>query len=269
MHAGRGVGLSATLLLDGRVLVVGGRTEVAGVGEDTAELFDPNTGSWTQTSANVGIERYNHAALRLSDGSVLICGGIKNGAIQGAARVYHPDTDSWEVAQRMTHTRERHQLSLLSDGSVLITGGTTSTRNRNSTIPLSETFSITTSIAHQRRGHTATTLRDGRILLVGSDGGTIGTAEVFDPERPAPTVVGGSFYEVASGHAATLLLDGSVLVVGGEDSSGTAVELRPRCSILQQSVGRAARSWIMASQVTMSRVWVTDGSCCSPAKHSF
>jgi hypothetical protein len=66
-------GWTATLLADGRVLVVGGFTG----GNETrasAELYDPGTRTWTAT-ASLGLARADHTATLLPDGSVLVAGG--------------------------------------------------------------------------------------------------------------------------------------------------------------------------------------------------
>jgi hypothetical protein len=67
---------TATLLLDGKVLVVGGnRGNTSPASVDTAELYDPSTGIWSFTSSlNAG--RYWHTATLLSNGKVLVAGGI-------------------------------------------------------------------------------------------------------------------------------------------------------------------------------------------------
>lgn len=61
-------GEPATLLSDGRVLIVG---SVNGAG---AELYDPGTGSWT-VAGNMTIPRHGHTATLLPDGTVLVVGG--------------------------------------------------------------------------------------------------------------------------------------------------------------------------------------------------
>ena len=62
-------GHTATLLLDGKVLVAGGIGALT-----SAELYDPATGIWTTTgSLNHG--RANHTATLLNNGKVLVAGG--------------------------------------------------------------------------------------------------------------------------------------------------------------------------------------------------
>ncbi len=66
-----GEGHTATLLPDGRVLVVGGYRDdwLA-----TAELYDPGSGRWTATGS-MAEARGAFAATRLPDGRVLVVGG--------------------------------------------------------------------------------------------------------------------------------------------------------------------------------------------------
>ena len=72
---------TATLLDDGRVLVVGGVTYGGMVGADhvtdvldTAEIYDPATDTWTPTPL-MSRHRAGHIAIKLPDGRVLVAGG--------------------------------------------------------------------------------------------------------------------------------------------------------------------------------------------------
>lgn len=85
---------TATLLLNGKVLVAGGRIgPVANVSAVSAELYDPGSGTWTATTNMDGL-RANQTATLLPDGKVLIAGGL--GVIGGSfsplasAELYDP-----------------------------------------------------------------------------------------------------------------------------------------------------------------------------------
>src|SRR5438477_12567138 len=70
---------TATLLLNGKVLIAGGR----GIGADptnTVELYDPSTGAWTATGP-LSVEHAEHTATLLANGKVLVAGGFSSNYI--------------------------------------------------------------------------------------------------------------------------------------------------------------------------------------------
>jgi hypothetical protein len=70
-------GHKATLLTNGKVLVTGGYYSSGGSisAVNSAELFDPASGTWTTTSP-LGTARAMHTATLLPDGEVLVAGGF-------------------------------------------------------------------------------------------------------------------------------------------------------------------------------------------------
>ena len=64
---------TATVLASGAVLITGGRT-AAESAANTAESYDPASGTWT-TSGSLAAARYAHTATALENGQVLIAGG--------------------------------------------------------------------------------------------------------------------------------------------------------------------------------------------------
>ena len=69
-------GHTATLLPDGRVLLIGGMISVRGdeVSTDTTEIYDPKTGTY-KPSGRLSTARSGHTATLLKDGDVLVTGG--------------------------------------------------------------------------------------------------------------------------------------------------------------------------------------------------
>ncbi len=63
---------TATLLPDGRVLIVGGNSVTDTL--TSAEIYDPLTGSFAVTGS-MGTPRSTHTATLLPDGTVLVAGG--------------------------------------------------------------------------------------------------------------------------------------------------------------------------------------------------
>src|SRR4051812_33245748 len=72
MNSGRG-SHTATLLSDGKLLVVGGNTNYnfGYIPTPTAEVYDPDNGTWT-TMAPSSVARGFHSATLLTNGKVLV-----------------------------------------------------------------------------------------------------------------------------------------------------------------------------------------------------
>lgn len=66
------VGHSASMLLDGKVLVCGGQD--ASIYLSSCEVYDPSTGIWIITNS-MNDRRIFHTASVLLDGKVLVTGG--------------------------------------------------------------------------------------------------------------------------------------------------------------------------------------------------
>ena len=220
---------TATLLLDGRVLIAGDRT---------AELFDPRSGQFTRTG-DLKVERIEHSATRLPDGRVLIAGGGFTRSAVGAisfnasAEIYDPATGTFAFTSDMDLVRRGNRGTLLANGKVLITGGAEPFHdfNRRAMLfdPASETFSPTGEMVSGQFYHTATLLSDGRVLLTnGSYGGDPSDfdwvrPEIYDPATgvffplPEMAIPGVHFLR------ATLLPNGKVLLSGGWRYDGQPV----------------------------------------------
>ena len=242
---------TATLLPNGKVLVVGGGVGVASTAAtgivgpfQSAELYDPDEGTWT-TTGDLNTPRLGHTATLLPNGKVLVAAGIPpvafvgidpSAIISNTAELYDPDTGTWSYSGLLNTGRYGHTATLLTDGNVLVVGGSVPLVANGATpigltclnsaeiyFPETGTWSSTGSLNVGRSGHTATLLADGKVLAAGGScaGVLIGTvppyldsAEVYDPgtgtwSNTASLRVG------RSDHTATLLENGMVLVAGG------------------------------------------------------
>jgi hypothetical protein len=230
---------TATRLLNGKVLIVGGIVESVVDGPDdqkpvpAAEIYDRITDGFDAAGNDTISNRIDHTATLLPSGRVLITGGVLTGGpALGTATVYDPAIDqfvptSGEMAMERTH----HAAVLLPSGLVLITGGTDLSGDPT---PRCELFDPNTGLFRAtaaqmttaRALHTATLLPSGEVLIVGGTAsfgaGTeasddnLGTAEIYDPitEQLHPTggLVGP--HPPIGASTATLLPSGEVLILG-------------------------------------------------------
>lgn len=163
---------TATLLTDGRVLIAGGETgPLTMVGFpvfNTAEIFDPVTGQFSQTGP-MQVQRDRFFATRLSSGKVLVGGGFVPG---GSAELFDPTTGTFTPTGSMRLSRANPAVAVLSSGLVLVAGGNTPVVADNSAElydPESGIFAPTGSMGVGRNASRATALLDGRILVTGGD----------------------------------------------------------------------------------------------------
>src|SRR6266571_3996260 len=113
---------TATLLPDGRVLVVGG--EHGHYPLASAELYDPATGTWSDTGS-LNTARDSHTATLLPNGMVLVAGGRETipGIGLASAELYDPATGTWSPTGSLDTARVFNTETLLRNGKVLVTGG--------------------------------------------------------------------------------------------------------------------------------------------------
>ena len=226
---------TATVLADGRVLIVGGQyaaydatamymsaTKVAA----TAEIYDPATETFTATGSLAG-PRFNHTATLLPDGRVLIAGGASDTALVAVAELFDPATGTFQKTGSLLTPRNAAVATLLGSGKVLIAGGTNGSDLASCELydPATGSFVATGGLVSPRQGHTATVLTDGRVLLVGGGIFTIPpnfvTAEIYDPATGLSSATG-PLAARRDSHTATRLGDGRVLIAGGEGGGGSS-----------------------------------------------
>jgi N-acetylneuraminic acid mutarotase len=121
-------GHTATLLPNGKVLVAGGYNFTGNrfTALNSAELYDPATGTWSITGS-LNVARSDHSASLLSNGKVLVAGGQVFDtwpyASLNGAELYDPATGTWSLTANLNTARGSHTATLLPDGKVLVAGG--------------------------------------------------------------------------------------------------------------------------------------------------
>lgn len=219
--ASQRVGHTATLLANGKVLVVGGtvnRTQYL----KTAELYDPITNSWSPTGS-LSEGRISHTATRLNNGKILAVGGTSTQESPNSVEIYDPATGIWSLGAPLHFSQHNHGATLLNDGRVLITDGfiAASYLGRNQTEiydPVTNSWSLVDSNYAERyflTPYNIVTLNDGKVFTAGGSGNFDFYPEIFDISQNNWRDTG---YMIANRyrHTSTLLPDGKVLVAGGK-----------------------------------------------------
>jgi N-acetylneuraminic acid mutarotase len=117
-------GATATLLNDGRVLLVGGLTgQPPAASTSPPELYDPTANSWSM-AGTMNTNRVAHIAALLPNGKVLAAGGRDgNEDTVSTAELYDPNTNTWSPAASMATPRANGGAVLLPLGQVFAIGG--------------------------------------------------------------------------------------------------------------------------------------------------
>jgi large repetitive protein len=200
------------MLVSAVLLSLAASPKTSRVGHDGSESTDnvKTTPGWTVTG-NMTFERSSQTATLLSNGKVLVTGGLVGGTDPTIAELYDPATGTWSNTGSMAAPRSHHAATLLPNGKVLVTGGNSSAELYD---PTTGTWSNTGGMATIRQGPTATLLLNGKVLVVGGNSGSVTTAELYDPATGTWSSAG-SLGSARYSFTATLLSNGKVLIAGG------------------------------------------------------
>ncbi|MGA3240903.1 MAG: kelch repeat-containing protein [Bryobacteraceae bacterium] len=237
---------TATLLMDGRVLIAGGQNGASANRLSSTEIYDPVAKTFTP-GPNMTIGRTGHTATLLVDGRVLIVDGEQtppgaNGIEPGgSAELFDPAAGSFTQTGSLLMARQGFNATLLANGKVLVTGGVAGVTDSGYMIGDPEIYDPATgafTVAGFYAGSLAS-LNTGGIFGFGSvsallaDGTTLFATEpacqVYDPTTATFSlqgpiyvtwaVPGGSTFtpDYIVEQTASLLLNGRILLAGGEN----------------------------------------------------
>ena len=261
MHTRRALHV-AQLLADGRVLVAGGRTCDQPpptacnftFRTDTAEIYDPATGTWTP-AGRMKEARHTSAAVRLADGTVVVPAGFTEKGNGDTADIYDPATGRWSESRRLNVPRARQGAMVLADGSVLVAAGFQGGDTSEVYDPARRTWSFSGTMSLPTRfNFSYVVMPNGKALVAG--GATFPpasrptSAEVYDPATGSWSSAGamssehGSSSSLANSDQAVVLSSnpwslayapnvcggncGKVLVVGNSPTGATEL-YTPTC----------------------------------------
>ena len=249
---------ASSKLPDGRVLVSGGYVDFSNAlfdfistmngAQDTAEIYDPVTDTWTVLVQEMASKRAGHAQVSLPSGDILIISGTNGGTTGQFGGAFPTWTSSCEIYNLATGTlfpttslipgRAGFGASVLGNGDVLLSGGTRAGGGYGEAIASNTclvfdgaSWSSTAPLTQAIAFHTQVASADGGALIHGGMIGDLSTlvstsvAGKHDGVSYTPLSLIGSNpavpaqADVARGtHTMTELFDGSFLILGGASS---------------------------------------------------
>jgi Kelch motif protein len=188
-------------------------------------VFAGTSGTWSNTGA-MNVARYQHTATLLSNGEVLVTGGVNSTGYLSSVEVYNPSTGKWTLTANMSIPRTGHDAVLLQNGQVLVAGGYNASTPNCTFLATAELYNPSTGLWTEagamtagRADFTLTVLSNGQVLAAGGDncgGGGLTSAELYNPATGAWTATGSMTLGNQSNDA-VLLSNGEVFVIGNHN----------------------------------------------------
>jgi hypothetical protein len=177
MTSGRFAPIAAPLA-DGRVLVAGGNCVTCTSFLSSAEVFNPAAKTFGSAGiGSMGTGRFDAGAAPLTDGRVLVAGGIVPGSGQTAsAEVFDPQSNTFSSAGigPMNAPREAFGMAPLGDGRVLVAGGQNSS---SMSLRSAEVFGVVNTFTTKVKGKKLiVTVSTPGTVVVSSAGGKAKTS---------------------------------------------------------------------------------------------
>jgi hypothetical protein len=205
-------------LAGGAVLAVGSDAN-GGTYSSTAEVFDPAGARWTLAAGKLTQGRWEHSAIRLADGRVLVAGGFADNLVPpelSTVEIYDPSSRTFTSTAAMATARKLFGLARLSTGEIVAVAGEGVMGVEYGTevwAPATGQWRAWPSVANSHAPSQAVALADDSVLVIGG---------MDLPERvtAASAKTTGAMNVPRDGATLTLLGDGTALAVGGRDTGG-------------------------------------------------
>jgi hypothetical protein len=226
---------SATLMDDGKILIVGGLTGPTAATAEV-EILDPSTGA-VSSAAPMSTARLRHSAVLLATKKVLVIGGQSDrfGAALATTELYDPVTNAWSAGPNLSTGRAGAAVAAFGQGTrLLVAGGSTWSAGtpqvlRSADIYVVDAFpnrvqASTAQMRTPRADGQAVTQTNNQILLASGyaslAAGTPAPSEVYDIATDAfvPVNMG-----VDRAEAGLARIDSKLYAIAGVDSSAAAL----------------------------------------------
>lgn len=165
---------TATALADGSVIIVGGEKDTR-TGKDTEPVLSSveiYSDQGVTPAQPMQIARAHHTATRLTDGSVMVVGGMdSSGRAIANVEIWNSMTRRWSPGPALKTARYRHSATLLADGRVLVAGGIDRDGLDTASVEILDAsrsaWQPAAPLLLPLRRHSAMELANGDVLVVG------------------------------------------------------------------------------------------------------
>lgn len=178
----------------------------------------------------LGLARFSHSAVLMSDGAVIFSGGFPGGGGKAleTCEAFFPGYDQIRSAGDLHQRRGEQTSTLLADGSILIVGGCVefgmaikSCERRLALGNVNHWHSIPVAdLNFARAHHAAHLLPNHRVFVIGSILDGVNTAEEYDPESDIWSIIP---YGKEQRFFRSEMVNGQVLIMGGVFSRGSGI----------------------------------------------
>lgn len=226
MNNARSAAIAITLN-NGKVLAIGGDFN------ETCELYDETTNTWTSTGSLTVDGGFSWGdAVKLPNGNVLLVG---RGT--ATAEIYNVSTGTWsQVVDAMSVARDYPTAILMNNGKVLVAGGGIS-KTSEVFDPATNLFEPSGNLGQYASANDLINLPDGRVLIYGTGSATsieTNALQIYNPTTGTWSYPGSVQINIttANDYTVNFLPNGKILYAGGRVANNNGT---PACYIVNIS----------------------------------